>query len=59
MRALVEDDGRGFTPGEGREDALGLLGMRERLSFLGGELTIESTPGAGTTVRALLPLPDE
>jgi signal transduction histidine kinase len=32
--------------------------MQERLSFLGGESTIESAPGAGTTVRALLPLPD-
>jgi len=58
VRALVEDDGRGFTPGESRTDALGLLGMQERLSFLGGELTIESRPGAGTTVRALLPLPE-
>ncbi len=57
VSAVVEDDGRGFAPDETREDALGLLGMQERLSFLGGELTIESTPGAGTTVRALLPLP--
>jgi signal transduction histidine kinase len=58
VSAMIEDDGRGFTVGETREDALGLLGMQERLSFLGGELTIESAPGAGTTVRALLPLPD-
>jgi signal transduction histidine kinase len=57
LSAVVEDDGRGFVPDETREDALGLVGMRERLSLLGGELTIESTLGAGTTVRARLPLP--
>jgi signal transduction histidine kinase len=58
VTAVIEDDGRGFTPGETRADALGLLGMRERLSFLGGALTVESAPGSGTTVRALLPLPN-
>jgi signal transduction histidine kinase len=58
VSAIVEDDGRGFAPGNAREDALGLLGMRERLASLGGELTIESTPGAGTTVRAVLPVGD-
>lgn len=52
----VSDDGRGFRPGKSRDGALGLLGMQERLSLLGGEVTIESHPGAGTTVRALLPL---
>lgn len=59
MTAIVEDDGRGFSPGDVRDEALGLLGMRERLSFLGGELTIESAPNAGTTIRALLPTAGE
>lgn len=58
VQAIVEDDGRGFALDRDRGDGLGLLGMRERLSLLGGELTIESAPGAGATVRALLPLPD-
>lgn len=57
VSAVVEDDGRGFALDETREDALGLVGMRERLSLLAGELTIESARGAGTTVRALLPIP--
>jgi signal transduction histidine kinase len=56
VTAVVEDDGRSFRPEDVGDGALGLLGMRERLGLLGGELTVESTPGAGTTVRAVLPL---
>ena len=49
--AIVEDDGVGFTPrGPARGDRLGLVGMRERAEALGGRLTIESAPGAGTTI---------
>ena len=58
----IEDHGRGFPAA--RVDAgqtAGLSGMRDRARWLGGQLTIESTPGAGTRVRAALPLrpPDE
>ena len=35
---------------------LGLLGMRERVALVGGTLEVESTPGAGTTVFARIPL---
>lgn len=42
---------RGTQPGE----RLGLLGMRERVEQLGGTLEIESEPGCGTTVRAVVP----
>jgi signal transduction histidine kinase len=50
----VTDDGRGFDPSSvsGR---LGLVSMRERAERMGGELTIRSRPGAGTTVRAAVP----
>lgn len=34
---------------------LGLLGMRERVEMVGGTFTVESTPGKGTTIRALIP----
>jgi signal transduction histidine kinase len=34
---------------------LGLLGMRERLEMVGGRLGIESVPGKGTTITALIP----
>ncbi len=46
----VADDGRGFAF-EQSERGLGIGGMRERALLVGGELTIESRPGQGTTVR--------
>ena len=54
--AVVEDDGSGFDPAGTRADALGIAGMRERVSLAGGRLQVESTPGAGTTVVAEVPL---
>ncbi len=55
VTAVIEDDGRGFTTGD-RSDGLGLLGMGERLALLGGKLKLESSPGAGTTIVAEVPL---
>jgi signal transduction histidine kinase len=57
----VSDDGRGFDP-HGRVQAtkgqahLGVLGMRERASLLGGTLSINAAPGGGTQVTASIPL---
>jgi two-component system, NarL family, sensor histidine kinase DevS len=53
---VVEDDGVGFEPERARDGGLGLVGMRERVGLLGGRLTIESRPGAGTTFVAEVPL---
>jgi two-component system sensor histidine kinase UhpB len=50
----VVDDGRGFAFDES-ESGLGIGGMRERALLVGGELTIESRPDAGTTVRLHVP----
>lgn len=50
----VGDDGRGFAFDES-ERGLGIAGMRERALLIGGELTIESRPGRGTTVRLTVP----
>ena len=59
MRLTIEDDGRGFdadtTPGS---RSLGLAGMRERLALVGGELSIETARGKGTTLYADVPLTD-
>ena len=54
----VRDDGRGFDPRTVRPDGLGILGMRERARLLGGRLRVVARPDRGTTVTALLPLPD-
>ena len=56
VSAVVEDDGQGFEESAVRDEALGLVGMRERLALLGGTLAIESSPGEGTAVIAYLPL---
>jgi two-component system sensor histidine kinase UhpB len=51
---VVADDGRGFAFAES-ERGLGIGGMRERALLVEGELTIESRPDAGTTVRLTIP----
>jgi signal transduction histidine kinase len=51
----VTDDGCGFDPKGLDTDRLGLAGISERVRLLGGAVEIETTPGAGTTVRATLP----
>jgi len=61
---VIEDDGQGFDPEAVRAGALGFTGMRERVELVGGRLTVETSPGAGTTVVAEVhvapaPLPEE
>jgi len=50
----VADDGRGFAFDESQR-GLGIGGMRERALLIGAELTIESRPDRGTTVRLTVP----
>jgi signal transduction histidine kinase len=53
----VVDDGVGFDPtAEGPRGHLGLRLIQETVADAGGHMEIESTPGAGTTIRATLPL---
>jgi two-component system sensor histidine kinase UhpB len=54
VRLEVGDDGRGFAFDES-ERGLGIGGMRERALLIGAELTIESRPAKGTTVRLDVP----
>jgi two-component system sensor histidine kinase UhpB len=54
VELTVADDGRGFAFDES-EGGLGIAGMRERALLIGGELTIESRPERGTTVRLTVP----
>jgi len=55
----VEDDGDGFDLAATLADprGLGLSGMRERMTLVGGTLTIESAPGRGTRLTATAPAP--
>src|SRR3954452_10127126 len=50
----VTDDGRGFAFDDSQR-GLGIAGMRERALLIGAELTIESRPDSGTTVRLEVP----
>lgn len=52
---VIEDDGQGFDIGAPAE-GMGLVGMRERVNLLDGELGLESTVGEGTTIVVDLPL---
>jgi signal transduction histidine kinase len=57
----IEDDGVGFEPNSMSADAdtlrgVGLLGMRERMELIGGQLQIESAPGEGTRIRIEAPV---
>jgi signal transduction histidine kinase len=54
VTAIIEDDGCGFDP-RVAHDGMGLDGMRERLALVGGRLKVESRPGGGATLVALVP----
>lgn len=55
LRVSIEDDGKGFD--SSRVRGLGLVGMNERVSQLGGVLKVDSSPTTGTRLRIDLPLP--
>jgi signal transduction histidine kinase len=62
IEVQVNDDGAGFDPDHAVVEqeprfGLGLIGMRQRAQDAGGQLSIESKPGTGTTVTAVLSLP--
>lgn len=60
LRLEVRDDGRGFDPaGPVAEDSFGLTTMRHRLAELGGRLEVDSAPGRGTRIRAVIPSEEE
>jgi PAS domain S-box-containing protein len=61
VEITVQDDGVGFNVSRkagrpGRQGGYGLFSIRERLEYLGGKMTVESTPGRGTTAALALAL---
>ena len=59
LTVTVRDNGRGMDPLAIGEDRMGVRGMRERVSGLGGRFELVSTPGQGVEVRAWLPAHEE
>jgi len=51
----LRDNGSGFDP-DARHDGFGLQGMRERVQWMGGRLSIHSVKGEGTAISIILPL---
>ena len=57
VKVVVRDNGRGFAPQVEREATrFGLIGMRERVQALDGEFRIDSSPGEGVKVTAVIPV---
>ena len=61
VAAYIEDDGKGFDVNavlvqEALVSGIGLIGMRERVSLLGGSLTVESRKGDGTRISLKIPV---
>jgi signal transduction histidine kinase len=60
LKIVIADDGQGFSPGSqenGKGRRLGMTSMRERIEALGGAFSVNSQPGSGTQVTAIIPLP--
>jgi len=60
IRILISDKGIGFDPEEtgAVRQSFGLIGMKERVMQVGGNLLVNSAPGMGTQLEAYLPLGD-
>jgi signal transduction histidine kinase len=54
ISVTVRDDGSGFDP-KAATEGFGVAGMRERADMLGGNISVQSSPGNGTTVSLQLP----
>jgi signal transduction histidine kinase len=55
LRLIIRDDGRGFDVTTQKDRHYGILIMRERAAAVGGEVYVDSSPGSGTIVTAVLP----
>lgn len=56
LMLVMQDDGRGMPLEQGQHRNFGLLGMRERVALLGGEIAIGSKKGNGTRIEVCIPL---
>jgi two-component system sensor histidine kinase DegS len=58
INVLIKDNGVGFDVLQKKQDSFGMIGMRERVDLLDGEITFDSKIGKGTTVQIHIPLID-
>jgi two-component system NarL family sensor kinase len=56
VQLMVADDGQGFDPDRVPVNRYGLIGLNERAKLLGGQLRVQSSPGAGTRLEITVPL---
>ncbi|HZG74174.1 MAG TPA: sensor histidine kinase [Chondromyces sp.] len=54
--AIIKDNGKGFDVREKRTGSFGIIGMKERIELLEGDMTIRSKPGEGTLVIISVPI---
>ncbi|RSK28632.1 histidine kinase [Bacillus sp. HMF5848] len=53
---MIKDDGVGFDPGVRKQQSYGIIGMKERVELLSGDITFQSAKDSGTTIRIKVPL---
>jgi glucose-6-phosphate-specific signal transduction histidine kinase len=59
LRLSIEDDGGGINPVVNpQRPSFGMAGMRERISALGGTMTVKSRRGQGTRIEVSVPVPE-
>lgn len=58
LHIVIADDGKGFDTATTGGSGFGLIGMRERVAAVGGDISITSAPGEGTSVCVTLPMPE-
>jgi two-component system sensor histidine kinase DegS len=56
INVTIKDNGVGFDIAQKKKDSFGIIGMRERVHLLDGEISIASKIGNGTTVSIIVPL---
>ncbi|HRF18589.1 MAG TPA: ATP-binding protein, partial [Chitinophagaceae bacterium] len=57
LRLSIADNGTGFDTSKVKsKKTLGILGMQERSSMMGGDYSITTTPGKGTTIVVSVPI---
>ena len=57
IRLVIKDDGRGFST-ESELRGFGLIGMKRRADSISAQINVSSTPGSGTAVEVIAPIPD-